>query len=396
MKVLTSLTALLILSLMLISCQNKSGKEQDLKKFIDKQLQFAVEQYKGMEDDLPDTLMPRTIGSDGKLITSNIEWWCSGFFPGTLWYLYEYSGDEQLRTIAARRTMILESEKYDSTTHDLGLMLYSSFGNAYRITHEPQYKDILETGALSLASRFSPVTGCIRSWDHGSWEFPVIIDNMMNLEYLYWAAHSTGMDQFSNIAVSHTNITMKNHFRPDYSSFHLVDYDSKTGQVTGKQTVQGYSDGSAWARGQSWGLYGFTVAFRETGDSSYLKQAKNIAGFLIGNPNMPADMIPYWDYNDPAIPDTYRDASAGAIMASALIELSDYCSGEDSARYINAAIKAVRTLGSEKYRASLGTNGHFILKHSVGHLPSKSEVDVPLTYADYYFVEALMRLRSRV
>ncbi len=386
---------LAILSGMLLSC-SRGDETRKLRHFTDDQLKFAVEQYRGLEDALPDSLMPRTIDKEGNLITSDIDWWCSGFYPGTLWYLYEYSGEEVLRNDATQRTMLLEPEKNNTGTHDLGFILYCSFGNAFRITDEPEYKDILVTGARSLATRFNPVVGCIKSWDNPKWEFPVIIDNMMNLEFLYWAAGATGDPGFYNICVSHSNKTMANHFRPDYSSWHLVNYDSITGRVIGKQTVQGYSDSSAWARGQSWGLYGYTVGYRETHDTAYLDQAIHIADFLLNNPNMPADGVPYWDYDDPAIPDTYRDASAGAIMASALIELSGYCGASDSTRFIESAIRTLRSLGSDKYRAKKGENGHFILKHSVGSLPGKSEVDVPLTYADYYFVEALMRLRKRI
>ncbi len=384
------------LCIFIFSCSPADKKERELKSFIGDQLSFAIDQYKGMEEALPDSVMPRTTDKDGNLLTSGVKWWCSGFYPGTMWYLYEYSGDEALRSIATDRTMLIEPEKNNKGTHDLGFELYCSFGNAYRITEEPKYKDILETGARSLATRFNPVVGCIKSWDNDKWEFPVIIDNMMNLEYLYWAAKATGDEDFYNICVRHSNTTMANHFRPDYSSWHLVNYDTLTGRVLGKQTVQGYSDSSAWSRGQSWGLYGYTVGYRETHDTAYLSQAVHIAKFLLGNPNMPKDMVPYWDFNDPAIPNTYRDASAGAIMASALIELSAYAGTADSTLFVNSAITTLHTLGSDEYRAKSGENGHFILKHSVGSLPGNSEVDVPLTYADYYFVEALLRLKERL
>ena len=385
--------SVLLLSTTLFSCSNKN---KDLKHFVNQQLNFAVEQYRGLEDALPDSLLPKTTGKDGKLLTSGPDWWCSGFYPGTLWYLYEYSGDEKLREFAIRRTMLVEPEKNNTGTHDLGFMLYCSFGNAYRITDEARFRDILVTGAQSLATRFNPVTGCIKSWDNDKWEFPVIIDNMMNLEFLYWAARATGDEGFFNICVSHSNATMANHFRPDYSSWHLVDYDTITGRVKGKQTVQGYADSSAWARGQSWGLYGYTVGYRETKDTAYLNLAVNIAKFLLNNPNMPDDLIPYWDYDAPSIPDTYRDASAGAIMASALIELSGYAEKSDSYLFMKSAVKILHSLASDRYHAKIGQNGNFILKHSVGSLPGNHEVDVPLTYADYYFVEALMRLKEKV
>ncbi len=218
------------LCIFIFSCTPADKKERELKSFINDQLSFAIDQYKGMEEALPDSVMPRTTDKDGNLLTSGVNWWCSGFYPGTMWYLYEYSGDEALRTIATNRTMLIEPEKNNRGTHDLGFELYCSFGNAYRITEEPKYKDILETGARSLATRFNPVVGCIKSWDNDKWEFPVIIDNMMNLEYLYWAAKATGDEDFYNICVRHSNTTMANHFRPDYSSWHLVNYDTLTGQ----------------------------------------------------------------------------------------------------------------------------------------------------------------------
>jgi hypothetical protein len=217
---------------------------------------------------------------------------------------------------------------------------------------------------------------------------------MMNLEFLMWAANVSGDAKFKDICVTHSNTTIKNHFRPDYSSFHVVSYDTITGLPEKKNTHQGYSDESAWGRGQAWGLYGYTVMYRETKIQSYLNQAIHIANFVINHPNMPDDKIPYWDFNDPDIPNTLRDASAGAIIASALVELSGYVDGELSKEYLKVAERQVRTLSSPEYFAELGTNGNFILKHSVGHLKGNSEVDVPLTYADYYYIEALLRFKA--
>ncbi|MDA3823185.1 MAG: glucuronyl hydrolase, partial [Bacteroidales bacterium] len=231
------------------------------------------------------------------------------------------------------------------------------------------------------------------SWDHGSYTFPVIIDNMMNLEFLMWAFRETGDSLFYKVSVAHSETTLKNHFRDDYSTFHLVDYDTITGDVIRRQTVQGFSDESAWARGQVWGFYGYITMYRDTKDERYLEQSAHIAEFLINHGNMPSDGIPYWDFNAPNIPDAKRDASAAAIFASGLIELSQYLEGEASEKYIAFAEKIVRSLSSDNYRAELGENNHFLLKHSVGHLPNNYEVDVPLTYADYYFVEALVRLK---
>ena len=219
---------------------------------------------------------------------------------------------------------------------------------------------------------------------------------MMNLELLIWASNYSDNDSFRKLALDHADKTMKYHYRPDYSCYHVVSYDTITGLPHLKQTHQGYADESSWARGQSWGVYGFTFMFRETGDSLYLQQAKHIADFLINHPRMPKNYIPYWDYDDPQIPDTYRDASAATIMASALIELSDFVEKEDSMKYMKVVEKQIRTLASSEYTAKIGTNGNFILKHSVGSFPHKSEIDAPLTYADYYYVEALIRLKNKL
>jgi hypothetical protein len=274
-------------------------------------------------------------------------------------------------------------------------MLYCSFGNGLRLTGEESYNDIMLAGAYSLASRFRPQIGCIQSWNSmRGWQCPVIIDNMMNLEFLMWAFRHSGDSTFYNICVTHSDTTIKNHFRQDYSSYHVVSYDTITGKVEAKQTHQGYADESAWARGQVWGLYGFTTMYRDTKLERYLNQAENIAEFLINHPNMPEDKIPYWDFNAPNIPDALRDASAGAIMASALLELSGYVDSVKSQKYLQVAEKQLRTLASSQYLANQGENGNFILKHGVGHLPGKSEVDVPLTYGDYYFIEALMRYKK--
>jgi hypothetical protein len=288
----------------------------------------------------------------------------------------------------------LEREQFNKGTHDLGFMMYCSFGNARRASGTKEYDEILLNSARSLSTRFHPRVGCIKSWDNNKWEYPVIIDNMMNLELLLWATHASGDSSFYKIAATHANTTMQHHFRPDYSSFHVVNYDTLTGAVISRVTAQGYSDSSAWARGQSWGLYGYTMMYRGTHDPRYLEQAEHIAHFILTNPNLPADKIPVWDYNAPEGQRALRDASAGAIMASALIELSRYASPDKGRQYLDAAEKIIVSLSSANYHAIVGSNGGFILKHSVGSLPAKSEVDVPLTYADYYFVEAMLRYKA--
>ena len=372
-------------------------KEKPIEKIIDESLAFSVKQYSLMTEvmkDKPD-LLPRTIDTARALVTAGSGWWTSGFFPGSLWYLYKYSNDEKIKDAAMLMTSRIEREKYNTGTHDLGFMLYNSFGNGLRLTGDESYEEILLTGAKSLSIRFRPVIGCIQSWgSNRNWQCPVIIDNMMNLEFLMWAFNISGDSSYFKICVSHADTTLKNHFRSDYSSYHVVSYDTITGKVQVKKTSQGAADGSAWSRGQAWGLYGYIVMYRETGLDRYLSQAEHIADFMISHPNMPVDMIPYWDFNAPEIPDAKRDASAGAIMASALIELSRLTDTLSGRKYLQVAEKQLRSLASSEYRAEYGENGNFILKHSVGSIPGRSEVDVPLTYADYYFIEALMRYRN--
>lgn len=358
------------------------------------EMSFAKTQYLGMSTALPSyDAYPRTTADDGSLWLCESDWWTSGFYPGSLWYLYEFFGDSTLMQEAHARTMPLANEAYSTSTHDLGFMLYNSFGNGYRLTNNAVYRDVLLQGAASLASRYNPRVGCIQSWDaNAKWSFPVIIDNMMNLEYLFWAAQETGDSSYYHMAVSHADRTMENHFRADYSSFHVVAYDTLTGEVMARQTHQGYSDSSAWSRGQAWGLYGFTMAYRETDDVRYLKQAQHIADYLLDHPNLPDDYVLYWDLNAPTITNTERDASAAAVMCSALTELARYATGATGERYRCAAVTIAESLTSPSYRAELGQNSHFLLKHSVGAKPFNGEVDVPLVYADYYYLEALLRL----
>jgi len=371
------------------------ASKKEMQKLVDENLQLAVKQYKYMQKLLPADKLPRSYDSvKNELIVSGSDWWCSGFYPGTLWYLYEYTKDKALKAEAIRSTALLEKEKNNKGTHDLGFMLYCSYGNGYRLTKDNSYKNVMITGARSLSTRFNPIIGCIKSWNSNNrWQFPVIVDNMMNLEFLCEMTKLSGDSSFYEVAVIHANTTMKNHYRSDFSSYHVIDYDTITGKKIKGYTAQGAFDESAWARGQSWGLYGFTMMYRETKNKEYLSFAQNIADFLLHHKNMPADKIPYWDYNATDIPNTYRDASAASIMCSALLELAKYSNERQRKEYLNTATAILKNLSSV-YRASVNTNGGFVLKHSVGHLPGKSEIDVPLTYADYYFIEALIRYKN--
>lgn len=391
----------LLVSAGLVSCTAKlrTGNDRSLKRLIDSAFVSAGKQSLLMARKYSDQdgRLPRTY-ENNRDVSSDSRWWCSGFFPGVLWYLYENNQSPELLKFAQLYTNRVEREKYTTDNHDVGFMIYCSFGNGYRLTHNEHYKEVMLTAAGSLSTRYNPRVGLIRSWDHNKdkWQYPVIIDNLMNLELLLWAADHSGDTTFRKIALSHADKTMKHHFRPDHSSYHVVSYDTITGLPHLKQTHQGYSDGSSWSRGQAWGLYGYTYLYRETKDKRYLEQAQNIANYMIDHPNMPEDYIPYWDFDAPGIPDTYRDVSAATVMASALIELSDYTNKELAEKYMNVAKTQIRKLASPQYTAGPGENGCFILKHSVGSYPGRSEVDVPLTYADYYYLEALNRLKKKI
>lgn len=352
----------------------------------------SAEQYLFLSRHLPPDSFPKTFfPKTGRYEFSNSAWWCSGFYPGTLLYLYEQTGNRALQTEAGRILQVLEKEKTNTHTHDLGFMMYCSFGNHNRIRPSEQDREILLTSARSLATRFNPAVGCIRSWDSKPGDFLVIIDNMMNLELLFWATRVTGDSSFYRVAVTHANTTMKNHFRADHSSYHVINYDEQTGAVKEKRTAQGAANESAWARGQAWGLYGYTATYRDTRDPAYLEQAAAIADFLLTHPQLPPDGIPYWDFNAPGIPNSLRDASAAAIMASGLLELAHYVDADRGANYFRLAETIIRTLSGSSYRAAKGSNGGFIIQHGVGHHPQQTEVDVPLTYGDYYYIEAMIR-----
>jgi unsaturated chondroitin disaccharide hydrolase len=367
---------------------------------VKKAFQQAVAQAKLMLQEVekaadaakPELISPRTL-DNGKLKLVASRDWTSGFFPGVLWYLDEYYKTDEWKAAARKFTTFIEKEKTNGTTHDMGFKVFCSVGNAFRLTGNAHDKEVIIEAAKTLATRFNPKTGVILSWDHSrdKWVNPVIIDNMMNLELLFEATKLTGDSSFHKIAVSHANTTMKNHFRPDFSSYHVIDYDPNTGAVLKKNTHQGYSHESAWARGQAWGLYGYTMCYRYTKNPIYLKQAEDIEKFIFGHPNMPKDLVPYWDFNAPQIPNEPRDASAAAVMASGLYELSKYSNqGSDYYKKANQILKSLST----DYIAPIGTAKGFILLHSTGSKPSNSEVDVPLNYADYYYLEALLRYKN--
>jgi len=409
---------LIVLSVVfaLSACRDGRKNGQRDMDFVARTFAVAKEQYAHMLRQQTDlSVFPRTLDGDGNVVGTD-EWdWTGGFFPGALWYVYEYTQDETFRRAATRWTEALEKAKDLTQHHDIGFVMYCSYGNALRLEKDPsklaEYRNLMLHAAESALKRYDPQVGLIKSWNEKAswdgktvWRYPVIIDNMMNLELLFYASRVSGDPKYAEAAISHADRTMENHFRPDYSTYHVVDYDPLSGAAVHRQTNQGYADNSTWARGQAWAIYGYTLMYRETRVPKYLETAQKAADFFMDHPNLPEDGVPYWDFDagragyvsdvdfsSRELDYVPRDASAAALVASALLELSAYVSAEMSERYFGFAEALLQALSSEEYLADPGTNGGFVLKHSVGSLPHGNEVDVPLIYADYYFLEALLR-----
>jgi len=383
---------LLILSL--LACNNTSKNENSEKELIKKITTQLKSSPVLKKDNLTSTkrIFPRSIEPSGEIRLVGKRDWTSGFFPGVLWFTYNLTNDEEWKKQAINFTELLENEKHNASNHDVGFKMMSSYGLGYKYTKNEAYKDILIESAKTLTTRFNEKVGCIRSWDHNKdkWEFPVIIDNLMNLELLYWAWKETGDSVFYNVATAHAKTTMKHHFRNDYSSYHVVGYNPRTGEVVSKNTHQGYADESSWARGQAWALYGYTMIYRETKDPIFLKQAEHVANYILNIAHWPKDFVPVWDFDLKNEKEEPRDASAAAIIASALYELSAF-TPQNKSSYLEIADKILDSLSSSKYLNTNGNNKGFLLKHSTGSKPKNDEVDVPLIYADYYYLEALLR-----
>ena len=383
---------------LLAACAPSKGEfdAENALKYCDRQVHRTLSELRTAEGGLDYTLMPRNI-----MDSLNV-WhcrkvdkteWCSGFWPGILWYDYEFMGDAKLKEEAAKYTESLEFLSHmPAYDHDLGFLVFCSYGNAYRLTHEEKYKQVILDTADSLATLFNPRVGTILSWPR---EVPTfgghntIMDNLINLEMLFWAAKNGNKPYLKEIAVSHADKTMANQFRPDYTSYHVAVYDTLTGDFVRGCTHQGYADESMWARGQAWGVYGYTVAYRETGDHRYLDFVQQVADAFLKD--LPEDGVPYWDYNDPRIPNAPRDASAAAVVASALLELSTYLPGEKGEGYRKEAVRMLASLSSDAY--ACGNRKPAFLMHSTGHHPAGSEIDASIIYADYYYIEALLRLK---
>jgi len=375
-----------------ISCSGQGTRE--IKRTADKVFEIAAQKYIQMDKTISEGQFPKNYNpATDRSEYSDIGWWCSGFYPGSLWYIYKYNHEDAIKDLAMKHTLRLAPLADMHTDHDIGFQIGSSYGAAYDLFEDKSLLPVMEKTAANLAARFSPITQTIKSWDflRPGWKYPVIIDNMMNLEHLLDAAEIFGCDSLYDIAVTHARTTMKNHFRDDYSSFHLVNYDPGDGHVISRETVQGFANESMWARGEAWALYGYTMMYERTSLTEFLSQAENIARITLSR--LPEDGIPYWDFDSDKIPNDLRDASAAAIMASAFARLSELTKDKNlSKECLSTAIKQVKVLSSSDYFAQDEENGNYILKHSVGNIPGGTEIDVALTYADYYFLEALYRL----
>ena len=381
------------------TCTHKPSGTLDMNKALDycaAQAQRTLTELK-TDSGIDYTMMPRNIMADEhhwNCRKATKEEWCAGFWPGVLWYDYEYTQDKHILEEAKKFTNSLEFlSQIPAYDHDLGFLVFCSYGNGYRLTKNPAYKKVILDTADSLSALFNPVVGTMLSWprevEPRNWPHNTIMDNMINLEMLFWAAKNGGNPYLYDIAVSHADKTMKCHFRPDYTSYHVAVYDTISGNLIKGVTHQGYADSTMWARGQAWAIYGYTVVYRETKDPKYLDFAQKVTDVYLER--LPEDKVPYWDFDDPSIPNAPRDASAAAVVASSLLELSTYLPNGTGKRYRDAAVEMLTSLSSDNYQS--GKSNPSFLLHSVGHWPAHSEIDASIIYADYYYIEALLRLK---
>jgi unsaturated chondroitin disaccharide hydrolase len=378
---------MIVILFLVLACAPAQG--QDLGTLVPHALRFAQQQLRQSVLEIKDsTRFARTSQPDGSWKTTPAREWTSGFYPGALWYMYEYTKDPFFKESAQKWTAGMAQEQFDKGTHDLGFKIFCSYGTGNRLSPSKEYEKVIVQAAVTLSGRFNPVVGCIKSWDNRKWMYPVIVDNMMNLELLFWAAEHGGPKSLREIAIKHAETTMKNHFRADGGSYHVLSYDTTNGSVLVRNTHQGYADESVWARGQAWAIYGFTMTYRFTKDPRFLNTAQRAADYFLQR--LPPDHVPYWDFQAPEIPNEPRDVSAAAIAASALFELSSYVKTEkEKEAYLNHAKNILRSLCAPPYLAE-GSTSHAVLNHAVGSKPAKSEVDVSIIYADYYFIESML------
>ncbi|HEY65422.1 MAG TPA: glucuronyl hydrolase [Caldilineae bacterium] len=315
--------------------------------------------------------------------------WTGGFWPGRLWLAYLVTEEGRYATAAREWCVRLAPREFDTTTHDLGFLFYPSYVTGYRLTDERALRYGALAAAETLTRRFNPKGNFIQAW--GPLDDPrrrgrTIVDTMMNLDLLFWATTQTGENRFSDIAVRHARTCQTHHVRPDGSTAHVYDFNPDTGEPIGQNTHQGYSPTSCWSRGQAWAIYGFTTCYRRTGDEAFLATARKLADWFIAH--LPEDHVPYWDFNAPDIPNEVRDSSAAAIAACGLLDLA-IAAGEP--RYREAGLEILTSLATH-YTSRDHPEEEGILLHATGAKPLGREIDVSLTYGDYYFVEGLLRI----
>lgn len=384
------------------ACSQKHREMMDADKALDycaTQVNRTLNELRKDSSGIDYTMMPRNIMDS--LTTwstrkATKEEWTAGFWPGVLWYDYEYTHDPKIKEEAEKFTESLGFlSRISAYDHDLGFLIFCSYGNGYRLTHNPEYKKVILDTADTLSTLFNPVVGTILSWPREvgprNWPHNTIMDNMINLEMLFWASKNGGDKRLYDIAVSHADKTMECHFRSDYTSYHVAVYDTVTGKLIKGVTHQGYADNTMWARGQAWAIYGYTVCYRETQDVKYLDFLQKITDVYLKD--LPEDYVPYWDFSAPGIPNAPRDASAAAVVASALLEASTFLGREKSDEYWTAAVRMLKSLSSPAYQS--GDSKPSFLLHSTGHWPNGSEIDAAIIYADYYYIEALLRYKKR-
>lgn len=371
----------------LVSCaqHNENGT-------YDQKIHMTMQQMVGVTDSMPRNVLA---GQTRWNLRPNVEQeWCGGFWDGCLWYDYALTGQADVLHAATetahRMEYLMIRPVFD---HDLGFLTITSLLNGYRFSPDTETREEFRRTLLicadSLAMLYNPQVGTLLSWPRHVPTYGghnTIMDNMINLELLFWASEQTGNPAYATMARSHADTTMAYHFREDATSFHVAVYDPVTGQHLYNCTHQGLNDSSLWARGQAWAIYGYTMVYRYTHDKQYLRFAQRVADVYLAR--LPEDGVPYWDFCDLRIPDAPRDASAAAIVASALYELSGYVSGDNSFRYRAAADHMLQSLSTD-YLAP--EDSPAILAHSTGHHPAGSEIDASIIYADYYYLEALYR-----
>lgn len=373
------------------------------------QIDKALTELRTSEGSYDYNMEPRNIlngETDWNCRKASAEEWCSGFWSGILWMDYGYLKGNGKRSKAEAEAVRKTAEGYTEALsflsqqsaydHDLGFLVINSFLKGYEQTQNENYKQIALACADTLATLFNDKVGTILSWprhvkDYGGHN--TIMDNMINLELLLWASENGGSQRLKDIAVAHADTTMRYHFREDGSCYHVAVYDTLTGNFLRGQTHQGYSDESMWSRGQSWAIYGYTMVYRYTKEERFLDFAQKVTDIYLKRLKETSnDWIPLWDMDDPRGTQAPKDASAACVVASALLDLCQYVDETKGKAYRDAAIQMLTDLSTDRYQ-SRDKNCAFLM-HSTGHHPAGSEIDASIIYADYYYIEALTKLKD--